>query len=158
MQSEVADHEVPQLLQISVVPHPLDELEHHVHLGPEGVGTRAAVSGRDDVRLGRLDEASDVAAKHFVAGHRVGIQTELQRDGQRIPDYPLFDHASAPVQTVGDRTTEKLGRRICRQDQVRAEKGLVSAGLPHHVISLADAVGKFGNAHQAALDHLVTGG
>jgi hypothetical protein len=82
VQREVADHKVRHFLQIPVVPHPLDELEHHFDLVPEVVGSRATVSSRDDINLGRLNEASDVAAKHLFAGNSVWIKSELPGDGQ----------------------------------------------------------------------------
>ena len=146
------------LLQIAVVPDPLDELQHHLDLGPVVVGSRAAVAGRDHVRLGRLGEAADVAAKHFVAGHRVGVQPELQRDGQRIPDDPLLDHPAAPVQTVGDRPADELVAGSA--DKIRCELRKASSPRASQTTSSAWPIrsGSVGDPHQAALDHLVPGG
>jgi hypothetical protein len=81
VQREVADHKVRHFLQIPVVPHPLDELEHHFDLVPEVVGSRATVSSRDESTWA-AQLASDVAANHLFAGNSVWIKSELPGDGQ----------------------------------------------------------------------------
>ena len=123
------------------------------------VGPGSTVARRQRVDRRRPQHGAAEPQEGLRPTQLVRILAQLPRDGQGVANDPFLDHPAPAIEAVGDVPAAEVDVDAVRSEhQVRAEKGVVAPGLPHHVLRLPDPVRRVRDPHEGALDDLLDPG